>query len=163
VGEMMTPLDDKAWDIEDPIVFAASERAALHNRIRLQLGEHRHQIAISVDDATGKTEYQWHGHRYSDFIFHEGMLYYADYNPGMTGGSIVAVNLEDGQQAWSKRLEALGDIRHSSYYSRIRIELQNGLLVVRGKEALGHYTEKINLATQETVDHKAVLGSVSKQ
>src|SRR5690606_18857165 len=112
---------------------------------------------ISVVDEAGKTKYQWQGHRYSDFIIEKGILYYVDYNPSVTGGRVIAVNLEDGQQAWSKRLKALGDIRHSSYYSRIRIEVQDGLLVVKGKEALGRYTEKINVDTQETVDHEAVL------
>ena len=87
-------------------------------------------------------------------------LYYADFSPGDSGGSVVAVDLNSGAVQWASPLVALGGpVMHSTYLNQILLDADAHAVRVYGKEEFGHYVEIKDAATGTTVGHQLCPGS----
>jgi hypothetical protein len=63
------------------------------------------------------------------------------------GARARAWALADGALLWDRQLEGIGPQDHSKYSNLIQLELDDGLVIVRGLEAHGRYVEALELAT----------------
>lgn len=93
-------------------------------------------------------------HAACDFRVVGGLLIVARYHRMSTGCSLEAYALAGGAKRWTSHLRGLGPIDHSKYWNRTAVMLQGGLLIVRGEESMGTYTEVVEPATGKTIAHK---------
>ena len=112
-------------------------------------------ITITLGD---QQVFSWKGHVHSVFRILEDRLYYAKFNPGSSGGSIVAVDLQTGKQLWESPLKALGPIRHSAYRNLLTLDANHEVVSVDGNESMGKYVEFKDVITGATVGHKIFIG-----
>lgn len=98
--------------------------------------------------------YSWKGHRHSVFRILDDTLYFARLHPSGSGGSIVAVDLETGNELWVSQLRALGPIQHSAYRTLMNLDANRDVVSVFGNETMGRYVEIKSAATGKTLGHK---------
>jgi hypothetical protein len=63
------------------------------------------------------------------------------------GAHARAWTLADGALGWERELEGIGPQDHSKYSNLIQLDLEDGLVIVRGLEAHGRYVEAIDVAS----------------
>lgn len=113
----------------------------------------RHSLSIKI--LSGDQEaYTWQGHPYSVFRILDDRLYYAQFHPSSSGGSIVAVDLTTGKELWKSPLKALGCISHSAYRTLLNLDCSRDVVTVYGNESMGKYFEVKRTDTGETVGHR---------
>lgn len=108
----------------------------------------------------GRAVYSWEGHPHSVFVRAGDVLYYADFNPRMTGCAIVAFDLKDEKLLWRTHLWGYPVVGHSKYSNRINLEVGSKNLTVYGNEAYGSYIELVDRETGKTVGHRVAESRV---
>jgi hypothetical protein len=98
--------------------------------------------------------YAWTGHKFSVFRVLNDRLFYADYSPNSSGGSIVAVDLKTGTVIWRTPLKAVGEVAHSAYSNTINMTANESVVTIYGNESAGRYVEFKDASTGKTVGHK---------
>ncbi|HUT12403.1 MAG TPA: hypothetical protein VMY42_18030 [Thermoguttaceae bacterium] len=119
--------------------------------IREAKDHHALTIKIIKDD---RPAYQWKGHELSVFRIQGDRLYFAAFDHDGSGGNIVAVDLNQGDELWRSPLKALGDIEHSAYLNRMTIDANDEVVSIYGNESMGRYVEFKDVRTGKTVGHK---------
>lgn len=105
----------------------------------------------------GKNLFTWPGHRFTVFSVAGNQLYSADWNPNGSGGEIVQVSLDTGNEVWRTPLQALGPIQHSAYSNRLTLAVNDDVVSEFGLESSGRYFEIKDINTGDTVGHKIFL------
>jgi hypothetical protein len=113
----------------------------------------RFALTISVH-LEGIKIYSWDGHMNSVFRILDDRLYYANFHPSSSGGTVIAVDLKTGKELWTSSLNALGDISHSAYRTLLNIDCSNDVVTIFGNESMGQYFEIKRTDTGATVGHK---------
>jgi hypothetical protein len=116
-------------------------------------GNNRRVYTYSIG-RNGKSLYRWLGHRATVFRILDHRLIYADWNPGSSGGKLVAFDLLARRKIWEAPLQALGPSEHSSYRNQLNLEAGRDVVTIFGKESRGRYYEIKDATTGETVGHK---------
>ena len=113
----------------------------------------RHALTINFikDD---RPAYQWKGHKHSVFRIRGDRLYYAEFHYSGSGGNVVAVDLNKGNELWRSPLKALGEVAHSAYLNRMTIDANDEVVSIYGNESMGRYVEFKDTRTGKTVGHK---------
>jgi hypothetical protein len=112
-----------------------------------------------LDD--GKVLHAFDGHRGTVFATEGGVLYYAEFSPIATGCTVVAVDLKAGKQLWKTRLKGMGPLGHTEYTNSVTLEVEDGAVQIKGKEAGGDYLEYVDLRTGKTVGHRVFRDKTS--
>lgn len=111
-------------------------------------------ISITQGD---KELFSYLSHSEPSYIEDGGTFYYALYNYGTSGCTLLAYDLRAGKQLWERRLKGLRPITHEKYRNQVWIEpLDEATVIVFGNEAYGQYVEIVDRKTGKTVGHKVV-------
>ena len=142
------------WSDEEATPLYCLTQAGQKYDVHL-VNPHDKRWALIIRIFNGKRKvHEWLGHHNSVFRILRDRLYYARFNRGSSGGTIVAVDLKTGKHLWSSPLKALGPVRHSSYRNLMNLSVSDKVVVVRGKESLGNYLEYKDAKTGKTLGHK---------
>jgi len=102
--------------------------------------------------------YDFQAHEHTVFAVDKNRLFWVKYNPGASGGHLVAVDMATGDELWTQHLKSLGEIAHSTYKNRIQIEMNKGVITVYGRESQGSYIEARE-ANSGNLIKRATVGS----
>src|SRR5690606_8307631 len=98
--------------------------------------------------------YEIQGHAHTTFSIDGDMLYYADYGDISNGATVVAVNLKTKTERWRMHLRGVGSVAHSAYSNRVVVTAYQGVVMVKGWEAVGKYVEYLEAATGRILAHR---------
>jgi hypothetical protein len=102
----------------------------------------------------GNIVHQFRGHYRTVFAVRDDVLYYAEFDPIVTGCALVAYDLRKQKRLWKTDLKGLGGIAHSKYRNAVNLSLEKYAVCVRGQESAGNYIEFVDLKSGKTVGHK---------
>jgi|GEM_PF-2756883 len=137
------------------------EEATIHFSIARHEGRYRIRFSkalyfegpISFLDEDGLA-LRVRGHEHSAFLIEDDTLYFADYWPIRNGCRIAAYDLSCGEPLWSTELLGILYVNHSCYSNRVAIDMEEGIVVVRGHEAGGDYVECVDAETGNILAHR---------
>lgn len=107
-------------------------------------------LRVRVRNAEGNVVVAWEAHPFAVFAIRGNRLYRTDFDPELTGGSVLAVDLRTGQQIWRTRLQALGKVSKVDYRNRMNLIVEEQSVVIYGHESAGDYVEYLDPATGES-------------
>ena len=99
------------------------------------------------------------GHLRSVFRARGNILYFAEFSRHSSGCTVVAYDLSSGKKLWRSDLQAMGNPPHSKYRNRVNLELDGGVVRVRGYESFGSYVEIVDAKTGKTLAHRVTSRS----
>jgi hypothetical protein len=126
------------------------------------VGKYTLQLTLAPNDPPlfsildGRKEiFSWHGNQYSVYRVVDDRLYYIDFQFTQPGGTVVAVNLANGQELWRSPLKGLvGSSAARTNLTRFNLDVQPPVIAVTGWETGGRYFEIKDIINGETVGHK---------
>lgn len=143
-----------SWSDEQASPFYGISQSGSEYDISIKsAGKHRAIYTYSVG-RNGELLYSWPGHRATVLRILDDRLTYADWNPGSSGGRVVAFDLLARRKLWEAPLQALGPIEHSSYLNRLILQVGRDVVTVYGNESRGRYYEIKDAETGETIGHQ---------
>jgi hypothetical protein len=82
------------------------------------------------------------------------ILYFAEFDTSACGCSLVAYDLRTGREVWRNNLKGVGLFDHSIYRNRVKMDLYEGVVRIRGHESGGDYVEIVDQKTGKTIAHR---------
>jgi hypothetical protein len=84
------------------------------------------------------------------------VLYRADYYQCATGCSVVALDLHTGKKLWKCALVGIGPTAHSDYGNEVCMVVEDGLIVIYGRESNGRYIEYVDAKSGKSLANKTL-------
>jgi hypothetical protein len=122
--------------------------------LRMEVGGDRKSAVLFTITRSGKDVFSWVGHSHSVFAITNDTLFFADFSPRSEGGTIVAVDLGNGQVRWRSKLMAVGVVQHSGYVNWMTLDVDPNVVIIYGDETGGRYVEFKDRLSGRTVGHK---------
>jgi len=143
-----------AWDDSEATVLHSIERDNSHYGIRLsRMAEHRRHLVIAILEGN-KEVYSWNVRRDSVFRIMDDVLYYPLFGSSSQGCIVVAYGLKVGKELWRSPVVGVGPVLHSAYRNQVTIDVDEGIVAIRGHESYGDYLEYKDRLTGKTVAHR---------
>lgn len=129
-------------------------------KISIESGKHGN-ATFTVRNAGDENEvFSWSGHQWTIFRISDKELIFADWNPRLSGGEIVSVDLATGEEEWRTKLDGLGPenkpdpFNDREYFNRLNVDIRPEYIAISGSETLGQYIEYKDRNTGQTLFRK---------
>ncbi len=66
------------------------------------------------------------------------------YSKRVTGGEVIALNMNSGLTIWETKIKGLGSVGHSRYENKVNMWMDENKLTISGWESGGKYVETID-------------------